>query len=265
MQIKTTKNIAPHAIEVFRMHYINEFRLVGKILNIGKIFTYANGTQILICNVQTVINGETMNHSVNFYDELAQELTHTAIIGQQINIDGSLMAIEHLKDGETQTYFGVKANHFYLLASMKSTNYRTSPIPPLPNNNHQRQPNRSNTSTQNQANQTQRKQVNTQTQRQPTPNTASRPKQVQRQPVQQERHNTQAQVNSEPSHYNWAEDCNFHFQDHQNTNKPNNQSSTTNVEEMVLVGQDAKPQRQISQQASIGGVPIDVTLPFTKR
>ena len=48
-------------------------------------------------------------------------------------------------------------------------------------------------------------------------------------------------------------------------NKPNNQSSTTNVEEMVLVGQDAKPQRQISQQASIGGVPIDVTLPFTKR
>lgn len=247
------------------MHYINEFRLVGKILNIGKIFTYANGTQILICSVQTVINGETMNHSVNFYDELAQELTHTAFIGQQINIDGSLMAIEHLKDGETQTYFGIKANRFYLLASVKSTNYRTSPIPPLPNNNHQRQPNRSNTSTQNQHHQTQRKQVNTQPQRQPTPNTASKSNHAQRQPVQQEPQNSQTQVNSEPSHYNWAEDCNFHFQDHQNTNQPNNQSSTTNVEEMVLVGQDAKPQRQISQQASIGGVPIDVTLPFTKR
>lgn len=274
------KNIAPHAIEVFRMHYINEFRLVGKILNIGKIFTYANGTQILICNVQTVVNGETMNHSVNFYDELAQELTHTAFIGQQISIDGSLMAIEHLKDGETQTYFGVKANHFYLLASVKSTNYRTTPIPPLPNNNQQRQPNRSNTSIQSQPNQTQRKQINTQAQRQPTPNTASNPNQAQRQPrpntapkpnqaqrqsVQQDRQNNQTQVNLEQNNYNWADDCNFDFQDHQNTNQTNNQFSASNVEEMVLVGQDAKPQQTIHQQASIGGVPIDLTLPFAKR
>ena len=148
------------------MHNINEFRLVGKILNIGKIFTYQNGTQILICNVQTVIDGETMNHSVNFYDELAQELLQTAVVGQLINIDGSLMAIEHEKDGKPQTYFGLKSKRFYLLAIAQRNKHSTAKIPPLPNNAPQRQPNRSNSNSNQQNNQQQRPQANSQPQRQ---------------------------------------------------------------------------------------------------
>ncbi len=277
------------AIEVFRMHNINEFRLVGKILNIGKIFTYPNGTQILICNVQTVIDGETMNHSVNFYDELAQELIQTAVNGQQINIDGSLMAIEHEKDGRPQTYFGLKAKRYYLLAIVQVNKHSTARIPPLPNNTPQRQPNRSNSSNKQQNNQQQRPQANTQAQRQQVQNTTSNQQsnqaqrqqaqnttsnQVQPQQRQQVQNTTpnqqpnQAQQHSTTQNFdNWADDIDWTFSQgnthnsNQTVNQPQHRQPN---EEIVLVGQDATPKQNKNTQTSIGGVPIDTSLPFNR-
>lgn len=245
------------------MHNINEFRLVGKILNIGKIFTYQNGTQILICNVQTVIDGETMNHSVNFYDELAQELLQTAVVGQLINIDGSLMAIEHEKDGKPQTYFGLKSKRFYLLAIAQRNKHSTAKIPPLPNNAPQRQPNRSNSNSNQQNNQQQRPQANSQPQRQQVQNTAqNQPKQ--QQPQRQQVQNTvQTNVNSTQNHENWADDVDWSFTQQNNHDSIQQQNSQPN-EEIVLVGQDATPKKNTNTQASIGGVPIDVSLPFNR-
>lgn len=252
------------AIEVFRMHNINEFRLLGKILNIGKIFTYENGTQILICNVQTVIEGETMNHSVNFYDELAQELIQTAVVGQPINIDGSLMAIEHEKDGKPQTYFGLKAKRFYLLAIAQKNKHSTVKIPPLPNNTTQRQPNRSNSNNNQQNNQQQRPQAKQQSQRQQTQTTAQN--QSKPQPQHQQTQNTAQNIAQQTqNHANWADDVDWSFTQHNghNSNHTSNQHQQPH-EEIVLVSQDATPKQNTKTQTSIGGVPIDVSLPFNR-
>lgn len=245
------------------MHNINEFRLVGKILNIGKIFTYQNGTQILICNVQTVIDGETMNHSVNFYDELAQELLQTAVVGQLINIDGSLMAIEHEKDGKPQTYFGLKSKRFYLLAIAQRNKHSTTKIPPLPNNAPQRQPNRSNSNSNQQNNQQQRPQANSQPQRQQVQNTAQNQPNQQQPQRQQVQNTVQTNVNSTQNHENWADDVDWSFTQQNNHDSIQQQNSQPN-EEIVLVGQDATPKKNTNTQASIGGVPIDVSLPFNR-
>lgn len=243
------------------MHNINEFRLVGKILNIGKIFTYPNGTQILICNVQTVIDGQTMNHSVNFYDELAQELTQTAVVGQLINIDGSLMAIEHEKDGKPQTYFGLKAIRFYLLAIVQRNKHSTAKIPPLPNNTQQHQPTRSNSSNNQQNHRQQRTQIINQTQSQKVQNTA--PNQTQQNQRQQVQNTAPKNDHSSQHDSNWTNEIDWSFSQNNIHNSNNTLNQNTQPrEEIVLVGQDATAKQNEKNQATISGVPIDLTLPF---
>ena len=73
----------------------------------------------------------------------------------------------------------------------------------------------------------------------------------------------QTNVNSTQNHENWADDVDWSFTQQNNHDSIQQQNSQPN-EEIVLVGQDATPKKNTNTQASIGGVPIDVSLPFNR-
>lgn len=243
------------------MQYINEFRLVGVLSSIGKLFTYPDGSQVLVCHIETCIDGVSMNHSINFYDSLAHDVLNSARIGQPINVDGSLMAIEHIKDNKPQTYFGLKARSFYLITLVQQNkHYNSSEIPPIQTpseNRHQPrtyQNQKKSTSSQQRPNPQQVRHTPSNTQQRHTPqqhpNQAANNAQQQTNTHAQHGANTQQQVDKMNS-VHWTESLDF----------SNGAETSPHIE---LVGQSTIQKKNEEGLVMIQNIPIDTTLPFIK-